>query len=757
MRRFLTIFSILFAHLCLAQNISNEQITHYLKLASEGKNSEQAKAPTLLSKSRLRSAAEDISPLDSLKDSTVRVSRRIFGQEIFSTPNLTFAPDTNIATPADYTLGAGDEVIIDIWGANQTTIIQTISPDGYINIEGIGLVALGGQTIAEAEQMLRRRLSKIYSSVGSKTEIKLTLGQIRTIDIHILGEVLRPGTYPLSSLSTAFYALYHAGGVGDLGSLRTIRIVRNGEQVATIDIYKFIMEGQNKNNIRLKGGDMVIVPPHATLVEVKGRIKRPMHYELLHNESLTDLLDYAGGFSADAYKKSVTITRSNGREYQLFTVDSPQFDSFRLIDGDIVEVGEIVDRFENRIEVRGAVFREGVYQLGGEINTIRELIAKAEGVTGDAFLARAVLQREGENLSLQTIQVDLKNILDGSVEDVALKRNDLLYIPSIHSISEVGTIEVLGEVAQPGLFPYAEKSTIEDMIILAGGLLPSASEVRVDVVRQAVNPKSHKTSEAVSHHFTFAIKDGFMVGNGEDFYLEPYDRIYIRKSPSYHPPQSVKIEGEVLYGGEYAISKKSERLSDLVRKAGGLTEFAYAKGARLIRKMNKEEVERAENALSLASRSSKDSIDIASLKISEYYNVGIDLEKAIENPNSDADLILRKDDQLLVPQYNNTVRISGSVMSPNTVSYRDKHSLRYYISQAGGFSQAAKRNRTYIVYMNGQIARGRLDSTDAIEPGCEIIVPMKEQRGDSLQSILSLATTSASLATMIATIANIVK
>ena len=542
-----------------------------------------------------------------------------------------------------------------------------------------------------------------------------------------------------------------------MGSLRTIRVVRKGTQIATIDIYKFIMEGQSKNNIRLKGGDMIVVPPHATLVEVKGRIKRPMYYELLPDESLATLIDYAGGFAADAYKNSVTITRSNGREYQLFTVESPQFSSFKLCDGDTVEVGEIVDRFENRIEVRGAIFREGVYQLGGGVSTIGDLIAKAEGVTGDAFLSRAVLHREGEDLALQTIQVDLKKILNGSAEDIPLQRNDILYIPSIHELNDLGTIEVTGQVARPGLFPYSENSTIEDMIILAGGLLPSASAVRVDVVRQAVNNKSHKPSEVISYHYTFAIKDGFLVDKKDGFYLKPYDRIYIRKAPSYQPPQSVKIEGEVLYGGEYAISKKGERLSDLVSKAGGLTEFAYAKGARLIRKMNKEEAERAESALSLANRSGKDSIDIASLKISEYYNVGIDLEKALKNPNTDADVILREDDYLLVPQQNNTVRISGCVMSPNTVSYSDKQTMRYYISQAGGFSQSAKRGRTYIVYMNGQIARGRLDSTEVIEPGCEIIVPTKERSGNSLQSILSLATTSASLATMIATIANIIK
>ena len=757
MRRFLTIFALLIGLFSTAQNITNEQIAEYLKLSADSKRSEPTKLPAAVTKNRLRQPTEDILSLDSLKNIAPQESRKIFGQDIFSTPTLTFAPDTNIATPSDYTLGAGDEVIVDIWGANQATITQTISPDGYINIEGLGLVMMGGLTVAEAEQMLRRRLSTIYASVGSKTEVKLTLGQIRTIDIHILGEVVRPGTYPLSSLSTAFYALYHAGGVGDLGSLRTIRVVRKGTQIATIDIYKFIMEGQSKNNIRLKGGDMIVVPPHATLVEVKGRIKRPMYYELLPDESLATLIDYAGGFAADAYKNSVTITRSNGREYQLFTVESPQFSSFKLCDGDTVEVGEIVDRFENRIEVRGAIFREGVYQLGGGVSTIGDLIAKAEGVTGDAFLSRAVLHREGEDLALQTIQVDLKKILNGSAEDIPLQRNDILYIPSIHELNDLGTIEVTGQVARPGLFPYSENSTIEDMIILAGGLLPSASAVRVDVVRQAVNNKSHKPSEVISYHYTFAIKDGFLVDKKDGFYLKPYDRIYIRKAPSYQPPQSVKIEGEVLYGGEYAISKKGERLSDLVSKAGGLTEFAYAKGARLIRKMNKEEAERAESALSLANRSGKDSIDIASLKISEYYNVGIDLEKALKNPNTDADVILREEDYLLVPQQNNTVRISGCVMSPNTVSYSDKQTMRYYISQAGGFSQSAKRGRTYIVYMNGQIARGRLDSAEVIEPGCEIIVPTKERSGNSLQSILSLATTSASLATMVATIANIIK
>ena len=686
---------------------------------------------------------------------------KIFGRNIFKSRNLTFAPNQNLATPANHKLGPGDEVIIDIWGANQTTISKVISPDGFINIETLGVVYLSGKTVAEAEKYLRKRLSTIYSGVGegegAASQIKLSLGHIRTIEVHVMGEVVKPGTYSLSSLSNAFYALYHAGGVSKVGSLRDIRVMRNGKQVATVDVYNFVMQGKTTDNIHLQDGDVIIVQPYTMLVEVDGNVKRPMFYELTEGESIATLLDYAGSFTGNAYKKSVTVTRQNGREYQVFTVDDDAFAQFQLLDGDKVEIGAILDRFENRLEIKGAVYRAGVYQFNEQINSVKKLVDKAEGVLGDAFLARAVLQREREDLTLETIQVDLGNILNGTAQDIPLQKNDVLYIPSIHDLTDVGTIEVFGEVARPGAFPYADNTTLEDIIIKAGGLLTSASTVRVDVTRQIIDGKSTELSDIVSEQFTFALKDGFVVDGQNNFLLKPYDQIYVRKSPTFQKPNRVIVEGEVLYDGEYTITKKAERLSDLIKKAGGLTQYAYVKGARLVRKMNNEEYERARNVVSFANRNATDSINIKSLRLTREFNVGIDLEKAVAEPGSDADIVLRADDKLIIPEYNNTILISGCVMAPNTVSFVNNKAMKYYIEQAGGFSQNAKRKKTYIVYMNGQIKRGKLTKAALIEPGCEIIVPQKDRNENGLQNILSVATTSASLATMIASIANIIK
>ena len=684
----------------------------------------------------------------------------IFGRNIFNTRGLTFAPNQNIATPANYKLGPGDQVIIDIWGANQTTISQVISPDGYISIDNLGLVYLNNMSVAEAEKYLRKRLSAIYASVGENntaSEIKVTLGQIRTIKVHVMGEVVKAGTYSLSSYSTAFYAIYHAGGVSDLGSLRNISVVRNGKQIAVVDVYDFILKGQSKGNISLQDGDAIIVPPYHSLVEIDGNVKRPMFYEMADGETLNTLLGYAGDFTGDAYRKSVTVTRKNGREYQIHTVDDNQFSSFALMDGDKVEVGRMIERFENRIEVKGAVYREGVYQLNDNLNTVSKLVSKAEGVMDDAFLARAVLHRERPDLTLELIQVDLGNILNGTAADITLQKNDVLYIPSIHDLKDIGTITVMGEVANPGVFPYADNATLEDMIILAGGLLESASTVRVDISRRIVDAKTTEAKEVIGEQFTFALKDGLVIDGDKGFVLKPYDQIYVRKSPTYHSQSSVTVNGEVLFTGTYNLTKKAERLSDIITRAGGITQFAYPRGARLTRTMNEEELQRAKDVIAMAKRNQTDSLDMNSLNLYKKFTIGIDLEKAIANPGSDADVVLRAGDVITIPELNNTVRISGLVMYPNTVSFAEGKTLKYYIEQAGGFTQNAKKRKTYVVCMNGQIKRGKLGSTTVIEPGCEIIVPVKEKNKAALQNILSIATTSASLATMIASIANILK
>jgi protein involved in polysaccharide export with SLBB domain len=704
-------------------------------------------------------AAEMANPTEQ---STADAAKLVFGRNIFNSKDLTFAPSQNIATPANYKLGPGDEVIIDIWGANQNTIRQIISPDGYINVDNLGLVYLNGMSVSEADKYLRKELNKIYSGIignDPTSEIKVTLGQIRTIQINVMGEVAVPGTYSLSSLSTIFHALYRAGGVSNLGSLRNISLMRNGKKVANVDIYDFILKGKTMSDVRLQEGDVIIVPPYEMLVDIQGNVKRPMYYEMKNGETVQTLIEYAGNFSGDAYTKNLRVTRQNGQEYQIFTVDNIDYSVFKLMDGDVLNIGAMLDRFANRLEIKGAVYRPGIYQYSGQVNTVKLLVEKAEGIMGDAFLGRAVLHREREDLTKEVIQVDLKNILNGTKPDIALQRNDVLYIPSIHDLQDLGTITVFGEVARPGDFPFAENTTLEDIIIQAGGLKESASSVRVDVSRRIKDSKGTQVSREIGQMFSFALKDGFVVDGEQGFKLQPYDQIFVRRSPAYQTQVNVKVRGEVLYEGTYALTQKSERVSDLLAKVGGLTPYAYAKGARIVRKMNAEERFRMQSVLDMAKQSAEgsDSIDISKLELGDVYPVGINLEKAIKNPGSDADIILREGDELIIPEYNNTVRISGSVMYPNTVSYSSKKPLSYYIEQAGGYGTDAKKNKAYIIYMNGEVKKANSNNSKLIQPGCEIIVPSKEKNQFKLQNILSIATTSASLATMIASIANILK
>lgn len=682
----------------------------------------------------------------------------VFGRNIFDSEELTFEPSMNLATPKNYVLGAGDEVIIDIWGDNETTIREEISPDGTINVESLGIVSLSGKTIAEAKRYLRRQLARIYAGIDQAdgvNDMELSLGQTRTIQVHVMGEVKYPGSFSLSAFATVFHALYSAGGVSDIGSLRKIMLNRGGRTVATLDVYDFIMNGKSKGDVTLEEGDVIVVPAYEQLVELTGTVKRPMRYEMKNGETVKDLFAYAGGLSNKAYTRSIRIQRQNGNENEICTVRKDQFGTFPTMDGDAIEIEPILERYTNKLEIKGAVYRPGLYQLGA-VNTVKQLIVAADGLTGDAFTNRAVLQRENEDLTRSIVSVDVKDIMNGTVSDIVLQKNDILYIPSHYDLNDMGTVTIHGEVARPGDYMYAKNMTIEDLIIQAGGLLESASTQRVDVSRRLKDPKSEEESARVSETFRFAIKDGFIIEGDPTFTLSPYDEVYIRQSPIYRKQTNVMVTGEVLFPGEYALTHKSQRLSEIIEQAGGVTSFGFVKGARLTRLMNEEEKERQKSVIKM-SRNSKDSISEAMLDISNTYSVGIDLEKALKHPGTEADVVLREGDIIEVPEYTNTVKISGAVMHPNTVSYVDNKSVDYYIEQAGGFGNRAKKRRAYVVCMNGQVKRARRHSKNAVEPGCELIIPMKEESNWNVQQTMSVATASASLATMVASIANILK
>ncbi len=739
---------------------AQEQLQNGGQAQTQGQAQMQGQGQVLTQDQEQLAELEEVNRNLSFQSTSDSDKWEIFGHNIFTNNLLTFEPNINAATPANYQLGPGDEVIIDVWGASETTIRQVITPEGCIRVTTLGPVYLSGKTVREANEYLKQEFSKIYSGVSGDaptTHVNLTLGQIRTIQVNVMGEVVTPGTYTLSAFASVFHALYRAGGVNSIGSMRSIRVVRDENVIADLDIYSYIMKGQIEDDIRLQDGDVILVSPYISLVQILGKIKRPMFYEMKKTESVSDLLEYAGDFTGDAYKKAVRIVRKTGREREVFNVDEKDFAVFEMDDGDVVTVDAVLDRFSNRIEIRGAVYRPGLYQLDGEVNTVKSLIRKAEGLLGDAFLNRAILDREHEDLTHEMLQVDVKGILNGTAADIPLQKNDVLYIPSIHDLREEQTVAIHGEVANPGTFLYSEDMTVEDLVIQAGGLLEAAATVQVEVARRVKSPRSEAFAESVGESFSFDLKDGLLVGDeSDDFHLMPFDEVYIRRSPAYYQQRNVTISGEVLFSGSYALSKKNERLSDLVAKAGGVTPAAYVKGARLVRVMTADERRRRENTSRMINLS--DSVTVRQLDLSDRYTVGIDLEKALANPGSEYDMVLRENDILYVPEYVSTVKINGAVMYPNTVLYKEGESLSYYINQAGGYGNGARKRRAYVVYLNGTVSRLKSGRSKAIEPGCEIIVPAKDpKKRMSPTEIIGLGTSTASLATMIATLVNLFK
>lgn len=695
-----------------------------------------------------------------------KTKRKVFGRNIFNNKNLSFEPNMNIATPQNYRLGPGDAVFIDIYGASQKTIECTVSPDGYVTIDGYGPVEVSGLTVSQANAKLRSTLGSRYSS----SQIKLTVGETRSIMVNVMGEVKAPGTYTLSAFATVFHALYMAGGTNDLGTLRNIKVYRNNRLVTVVDIYDYMLNGKLTGNVRLADNDVIVVGPYDCLVNLTGKVKRPMWYEMKKNESVGSLLKYAGGFTGDAYTKSVRVVRKTGKEYSVYNVDEFDMSSFQVSDEDSVSVDSILDRYSNMVEIKGAVFRPGMYQVGGEINSVRSLLEHADGLREEAFTARAVMHRMKKDRTLEVVPVDVEGIIDGKVADVPLQPNDVLFIPTKQEMMEEQTITIHGEVNYPGIYKYASNETLEDFVLQAGGLKNSASTVKVDVARRVMNPKALTNDSISAYTYSFALKDGFVIDGTPGFHLMPFDEVYVRKSPGFSKQQNVVVDGEVMFSGTYTLQRKNTRLSDVIKAAGGVNDRGYAAGATLVRKINESERKRLEAARKMAleqyeqvaaeeAAKTGKSVDITNserikkFQIEDTYSVGIELDKAIANPGSDADIVLREGDRIVVPQYTGTVKINGEVMYPNTVGFVKGKKASYYIDQAGGFNNKAKRGQTYIIYMNGMVAKVSHNAKPM--PGCEIVVPAKATTKMSIAETMTIGTSVASIATMIATLANI--
>ena len=706
-------------------------------------------------------AAEEHSEAERDVQSTQNVpgeaqGKRVFGRDIFNQRALSFSPNLNVPTPTDYVLGPGDQLVIDIYGDSQKTLVNTISPEGTVTIGGVGPVNVTGLTVAAAQQKIRSKLGSHYSG----SNLRLTIGSTRSIMINVLGEVRTPGTYHLSPFATVFHALYVAGGIGTLGTLRNIKVYRGGRLVTIVDIYEYLLHGRLAGNIRLQDQDVIQVGPYDCLVGITGNVKRPMFYEMRKNESVGTLLNYAGGFTGDAFKKSVRLVRQTGERYTVHNIDEFDFNTFKVDDGDAVSVDAIINRYENMVEIKGAVFRPGQFNLNGQVSSVRSLIEAAAGLTEDAFAQHAIIHRLKPDRSLEIVPVDVQGILDGVTADVPLQNEDVLFIPTQEELRKERNFTITGEVMTPGTYEYADNTTIEDLIVQAGGLRDGASLARVDISRRIEDPYSKIKTRDIAETFTFDLKDGLAMGKARDFILKPYDVVHVRRSPGYVMPKNITVTGEVNFEGAFTLEKKNLRLTDAIEMAGGVTADAYIKGARLVRHMNDEERQRQaavmEAIRNSMSQGERDSISWNKMELGDTYPIGIELEKALADPNSDYNITLREGDRIDVPEYNPTVKISGDVQFPNTVTYVAGKNFKWYVDKAGGFSQTAKKGKSFIVYQNGMMEK--LKSGTTIEPGSQIVVPSKRKLHYwKAAEWLGLGGTLSSLATTIAMIAYLTK
>ena len=702
------------------------------------------------------------------------LKKKVFGRDIFNNEELSFEPNMNIATPQNYRLGPGDAVFVDIYGASQRSEQCTVSPDGSITIEGYGPVQVSGLTVDQANARLRSTLGSRYAN----SKIKLSVGQTRTIMVNVMGEVETPGTYTLSAFATVFHALYMAGGTNDIGTLRNIKVYRDNRLVTVVDIYDYILNGKLTGNVRLADNDVIVVGPYDCLVNVTGKVKRPMYYEMKANESVASLIKYTGGFTGDAYRKAVRVNRKSGSGYAAYNVNEFDFASFHVADGDSVSVDSIMPRYANTVEVKGAVFRPGMYNLGEQVNSVRSLIEHADGVTEDAITSRAVMHRMKADRTLEVLSVDIEGIMKGTVADIPLKENDVLFIATKTERMSDRTITIRGEVQYPGVYKYADNETVEDFIIQAGGLTDKASLLSVSVSRRSSDVRATRPDSVIARTYQVPLKDNFIVDGDRSFTLLPFDEVYVMRSPGYTELQNVSVEGEVLFAGTYAMERNNTRLSDLFKKSGGGNGLAYLKGARLMRQATDAEKERMravlqmqkeeqqKNLLQLAASSNnassiqsvaKDATEtnINKFAVPSEYPVGVDLEEALKNPGSDADVVLRDGDRLVVPQYNGTVKVNGAVMYSNTVAFESGKKASYYIDQAGGYASDAMKRRVYIIYMNGRVAK--VGHGAKVMPGCEIVVPAKLKRKMTAAETMSLGASMSSIVAMITTVANLLK
>lgn len=694
--------------------------------------------------------------------------RKVFGRDIFNNKHLSFEPNMNIATPQNYVLGPGDQVFVDIYGASQKSVTTNVSPDGYINIEGFGPVQVSGLTVAQANSRLRSTLGQRYSN----SKIKLTIGETRSIMVNVMGEVKVPGTYTLNAFSSVFHALYMAGGISEIGTLRNIKIYRHNKLVSTVDIYDYILNGKLTGNVRLADNDVIVVGPYESLVNITGKVKRPMFYEMKRTESLGTLLKYAGGFTGDAYTNTVRVTRKAGKEYSVWNVTEFDMNGFNLTDEDSVSVDSVIARYENTVELRGAAYRPGMYQIGERVNTVRDLLKVADGLKDEAFTDRVIIHRMRKDRTLEVMSINLTAIMAGNDADVPLQNEDVLFIPSKEDNNKALTLKIYGEVYYPGQYQYAEGMTVEDFVLQAGGLKERASKQNVTISRRGVSHSADITKRGTrAQTFHIDLKDGFAIDGKEGFKLQPFDEVYVNKDPEFREQANVAVEGEVMTEGTYSLSSDNTRVSDVLALCGGVTAQAAKNGAYIMRKYYNDEErrrqiqldkQRSDWAYNLAGgqmgtdgkQRFADSLLVERIMREDEYKVAVNLQKSIEEPGSIDDVVLRDGDRLVIEPQNNTVKVSGSVPYPNTVPYIKGKSARFYMGQAGTRG-ARNRKWAYVVYQNGSAAMVRDGAK--IEPGCEVVVPERNTASNVTQNVSLITGILSTLATLGAVVVSLLK
>ncbi len=701
---------------------------------------------------------DDLIEIDSialLNELLAKKELKIFGSDLFSNKEINFEPSVNTPTPSNYQIGSGDEIIIDVWGASEQSYALTVSPEGSIQVSNLGPIFVNGMTVELATSKVKSRLSKIYAGLlqredqAPNTFFQLTLGGIRSVKINVIGEVMNPGSYTLSSFSTVFNALYYAGGPNENGSMRNIELVRNNKVVGNLDVYEYLLEGKLSSNLKLEDQDVVLIKTYNNRVTITGEVKRPAIYELMENQNLSSLLNYSGGFTESAYTANMQIKRNAEKEKEVITVFNKDFENVEIKNGDYVTVNKILDRFTNRVRIEGAVNMPGEYELKEGL-TAKKLIELAEGLRGDAFTGRALIIRLNEDLTQSNTSFEVSDLLKGAISDIQLQKEDLVKISSIFDLKEQKTLKIQGQVLQPGVFPFIANMTVEDLIVLSGGLTEASSGKTIEVARRA--EKVDQVSSDVSQIFEFAINDGMSISSeASTFILEPFDIITIRISPGYSEQVTVQLEGEVKYPGDYALKARDERISDLVIRAGGITSYGYAKGAQLIRRTEFYNENQADNKVAIAQKKEdfkalqgQDSL-VDAIEFNQFETVGINLKKILSNPRSDFDLRLQEGDVLSIPRQLETVRVKGEILYPITIKHGKELSFKDYLAFSGGINDNARLAKSFVIYPNGTTATTKrflwFKSFPKVEPGSEIIVPSRPTRNRlSIQEILAITT-----------------